>query len=80
MEQEELVITGEEFKSWTEHEITKSVVKRVLSIRERLKDHLAAGGTLEGKPSTAMIVGQIQGLTELFNLFQEVKENEEDEV
>ena len=78
MEREELVITGEEFKNWSEHKITKSVTQRVLEIREQLKNYLASGATLDGKPGTEQIIGQIQGITELFNLFQEVKENEED--
>lgn len=87
MEQEPLVISGEEFKSWIEDKITKELVKQVLSIKEDIKDALASGITINrdanGSPpevSTDRLVGRIEGITSLFMVFSEMKEDTKDRI
>ena len=74
---QQVQISSEEFKSWTEQEVTKLVVRELLSIRDQAKDYLASGATLakDNDISTDRMVGRLEGLTELFNLFREVKED-----
>ena len=69
----ELEITQDQFKSWVESPITQHVIKAVQAKREQLRDHIEAGNTLglTGTSSTEFMVGQIHGLTELFNLFED---------
>lgn len=76
-QQEPVVISSEEFYSWTEMNVTKHVVNQVVVIRDRLKEYLASGATLEkdNDLTTDRLVGRIEGITELFNLFQETKED-----
>jgi len=86
MEQEQtnqqLEVSSEEFHNWVENKITKHVVRELLGIREQAKEYLASGGSInvdaEGNAptiTTDRMVGRIEGLTELFNLFSEVKED-----
>lgn len=74
---QQVEISGDEFRSWTENRITKEVVKQVLGIRENAKEYLAGGNTIgkDADVSTDRMVGRIEGLTELFNLFHDVKED-----
>ena len=71
-----LVISEEEFIEWQNNVITKEVVKQIIKTRDTLKNHLAAGGTLQkdSLETTDRIVGRIEGLLELFNLFTDIKE------
>ena len=76
-QQEMLEISGDEFHNWVDNRITKHLVKQLLSIREQAKEYLASGATLakDTDTTTDRMVGRIEGLTELFNLFSEVKED-----
>ena len=78
--QGQVEISKEEFYSWTNDKITKLVVGQVLSLREQAKDYLASGATLakDNDVSTDRMVGRLEGLLELFNLFHEVKEDTEE--
>ena len=82
MAQDQMEVTQEQFKNWTENEITKQVVKQVIDIRENLKNTLASGYTiaLESDISTDRLVGRIEGISELFNLFNDVEEKNEEKV
>ena len=78
MEQpEQVVVTTEEFKLWADHPITKKVVTDLLNMREQLKEYMASGATLakDTDINTDRIVGRIEGLAELFNLFDNVEED-----
>jgi len=76
-QQEPLEVTSEEFTDWIENRITVGIVEEIKTIREYLKDYLAAGKTLgdESQVSTDRVVGRIEGLTQLFQIFSEVKED-----
>ena len=76
----DLVISQEEFIEWQNNVITKEVVKQIINTRDVLKNHLAAGGTLQKNSleTTDRIVGRIEGLLELFNLFTDIKEEMEE--
>jgi hypothetical protein len=80
MSQQQVVITQDEFREWTENKITKSVVKQIVDAREGLSNYIATGNTIgsDAEYSTDFMVGQIRGITELFNLFSEVKEEVKD--
>ena len=74
---EPLMITGEEFNAWSENKITKHVVQEIVDIREHLKNYLASGSTLakDADVTTDRLVGRIEGLTELFRMFEDTKED-----
>ncbi|MBT8449329.1 MAG: hypothetical protein KJO69_06545 [Gammaproteobacteria bacterium] len=73
---EQVEITSEEFRNWTEDKITKAVVKEVIDIRNSLTDTLASGYTIskDSDVTTDRLVGRIEGITELFNLFMDTKD------
>jgi hypothetical protein len=75
--QQQVEISSEQFFNWTNDPVTKLVVKEVLAIREQAKEYLASGASLakDSDVTTDRMVGRIEGLTELFNLFHEVKED-----
>jgi len=78
MEQDqELEVTAEEFKEWVEHSITKSVVKNILEKREYISNFITNGNTIskDSEYTTDFMVGQVRGLTELFHLFTDAKED-----
>lgn len=78
MEQEErVVITAEEFNEWASHKITKEIVKNIIAQRDGVIGHIITGGTIaeDADVSTERAVGRIEGITELFNLFTETKED-----
>ena len=76
-QQEPVEISSEEFHVWTNDKVTKLVVKQLVDLREQIKNYIAGGGTLaaDSTESTDRMVGRVEGLTELFNLFHEVKED-----
>jgi len=82
MEQDKgLEVTADEFREWVEHRITKHVVKQILGTRSAIKDYIAEGNTVakEAPHTTDFMVGQIRGLTEVFNLFSDAKDDAKEE-
>jgi hypothetical protein len=78
---EKVEFSKDEFKAWTEHRITKSLVEHLMAKRKELVDYLAGGNTLgkEADYSTDRVVGNIEGVTEIFNAFHEAKEDAQTE-
>jgi len=74
---EQIEVTALEFKEWTQNKITKKVVSDIINMQEHLKHYVATGQTLsEGAEfTTDRIVGRIEGIMELFNLFQDTQED-----
>lgn len=74
---EQIEVTQLEFKEWTQNKITKRVVKDLIQIQEHLKHYVATGKTLskDAEFTTDRIVGRIEGVMELFNLFQDTTED-----
>ncbi len=74
---ETVEISAEEFKEWTEAKTTKAIVNNIIELRQQLNNYLVAGNTVtkEAEFTTDRIVGRIEGITELFNMFSEVKED-----
>jgi hypothetical protein len=79
-QQEQVEISKEEFQAWIGDKITKLVVQQLVGIREQAKDYIASGATVakDADVSTDRMVGRLEGLTELFNLFSETKEATEE--
>ena len=75
-EQEQVEISGEEFNEWANSKITKLVVNEIMAIRDNLSGYLISGATLskDADISTDRAVGRIEGITHLFNIFTETKE------
>jgi hypothetical protein len=75
-EEGKMEVTAEEFKGWIEHGITQKLMKDIIHMSESLKNYLAAGSTIskDAELTTDRIVGRIEGLTELFRLFEDTKE------
>lgn len=73
---ERLEVTPEEFRDWIANKITKNIFADIIEIRDELKNYLASGSTLDkdATVSTDRIVGRIEGMTELFNMFREPEE------
>ena len=79
---EHLEVTPLEFKEWTQNKITKWIVKDIIEKQEHLKHYVASGKTLsaDAEYTTDRIVGRIEGVMELFNLFQDTQEDLTEEV
>lgn len=75
-EQKVLEVSPEAFRSWIDNPITKKIIEEIVNERERAKDFLVSGQTLapDADVNTERLIGRVEGLISLFNLFQEVKE------
>jgi len=75
-EQNQVEISGEEFNEWVNNKITKAVVNEIMAIRDNLSQYLISGGSLakDSDITTDRAVGRIEGITHLFNIFTETKE------
>ena len=73
---EPLVMHADEVQLWADHPLTKKVVHEIINMAEHLKNYLAQGATIskDADVSTDRIVGRIEGLTEIFNLFNNAEE------
>jgi hypothetical protein len=81
-EQEILEITPGQFKEWSDNPITQEIVKQIVELRNYLQRYLAEGKTAGKDPelSTDRVFGRIEGLTEVFNIFTEAKDNAREKV
>ena len=70
-QKQEQELTMEEFRNWQENNVTRLVVDEIILHLDLLKNHLAIGGTLakDSNESTDRIVGRIEGMRYLFDMF-----------
>lgn len=73
-------ITKEQFMEWKEHPVTKEVFNEVSLLTEALTKQLTEGQTIEYDAaathgSTNRMIGQLEGLKQLLNIYYEDAEN-----
>lgn len=81
-DKELLEVTPGQFKEWIENPITREIVKQIVELKDYLGGYIVEGHTCGVKPdlTTDRIVGRIEGLTEVFNIFSQAKDTARERV
>lgn len=81
-----ILINKEQLGEWKNQQITQEIFQEIKTMISRLKDALADGQTVSDSPghtalSTARMVGEIAGLSQLLNIsYEEEGQDDKEEI